>query len=58
MEKNLFKKITKKAAESVMSSGPYEWPPSCIVFAYQPMRPEQKDVQCDSTNAPENKEDN
>ena len=40
MEKNIIKKIAQKAAVSMMSSGPYEWPPSCLIFTYQPVRPE------------------
>lgn len=55
---NNIKKAAKLIATKVISSGPYEWPPSCILFAYQPMRPEQKTAQCDNTDAPENKEDN
>ena len=58
MKEIMTKKAIKMVATAVASSGPYEWPPSCIFFTYQPMRPEQKDEQCDNTNAPESKADN
>lgn len=54
MEKNAIKKITKKAVASLMSSGPYEWPPSCLIFAYQPVRPE-KNSQCNNLSTPQTK---
>lgn len=58
MEKNIIKKITEKAVASVMSSGPYEWPPSCIVFAYQPMRPKRKNAKCNDTKFPKKEDHN
>lgn len=58
MEKNIIKEIAKKVTSSVLSSDPYEWPPSCIVFTYQPVRPEPKNVQGDNTHASENKDGN
>ena len=50
MEKNVVKKIAKKVAEGMISSIPYEWPPSCILFSYQPMRPEHQNVHVENTD--------
>ncbi len=58
MKEKMTKKVIKMVATAVASSGPYEWPPSCIFFTYQPMRPNQKDVHCNNTNTPVSKEDN
>lgn len=57
MEKNLIKKIVQKAVALVTSSDPYEWPPSCIVFTYQPVRPKQKNLQCEKPDTSESKEE-
>lgn len=45
MKNNKIKEIAKVVTSTVMSSIPYEWPPSCILFAYQPVRPEQQNAQ-------------
>lgn len=58
MKNNKLKEIAKMATAAVMSSGPYEWPPSCLLFTYQPVRPELKNVQRENVNAPESKEQN
>lgn len=58
MKKTMIKEIAKKVTATVMSSGPYEWPPSCILFTYQPVRPEQKNAQCCNMNTHENREEN
>ena len=47
MKHNGFKEIVKMVTSAVMSSGPYEWPPSCLLFSYQPMRPNQEPAPCD-----------
>ena len=57
MERNIVKKIAKKAAEGMMSSIPYEWPPSCILFTYQPARPTQKIAQAENAGTSETRED-
>lgn len=58
MKEKMTKKAIKMVATAVASSGPYEWPPSCIFFTYQPMRPERKNSQCNNPNATESKEEN
>lgn len=35
-----FKKIAENLAAKMISHDAEEWPPSCIFFAYQPVRPE------------------
>lgn len=57
MEKNVVKKIARKAIEGMMSSIPYEWPPSCILFSYQPMRPEQRNVQVENAETSKTREE-
>lgn len=56
MEQNAIKKVTKKVVASLMSGTPYEWPPSCLIFAYQPVRPE-KNAQCENLGAYKAKEE-
>lgn len=57
MKKDIIRSISKKITSAVMLSGPYEWPPSCLLFAYQPVRPEQKPAQCENSDASETKEE-
>lgn len=57
MKKGRIRSISKKITSAVMLSGPYEWPPSCLLFAYQPVRPEQKPAQCQNLGASETKEE-
>lgn len=45
MEKNIIKNIVKKVTTSAVSSSSTEWPPTCLLFAYQPMRPISQDHQ-------------
>ena len=56
MEKKAIKKLAKKAIVSLMSGTPYEWPPSCLIFAYQPVRPE-KNTQCENLSTLQTKEE-
>lgn len=58
MKNSKIKDMAKVLISKMTSDIPYEWPPSCLVFTYQPMRPEQKNVQNDNTHAPENKDGN
>jgi hypothetical protein len=55
MKEKIIKKITKMIATEVVSSGPYEWPPSCLFLTYQPIRPDQGDIQHNNSNAPKSK---
>lgn len=57
MKNNTIKNLAKQITSTVLSSGPYEWPPSCLLFAYQPVRPEQKAVQCKHAGTSEHKDE-
>lgn len=61
MEKNIIKNIVKKVTTSAVSNSSAEWPPTCLMFAYQPMRPISQNIQqcCKDTHeqdCPENAE--
>ncbi len=43
--KNERKKLIKAAAKAMIIWDLTEWPPGCVGFAYQPMRPAHKPVE-------------
>lgn len=57
MKNRKIKDIAKVVTSAMVSSGPYEWPPSCILFSYQPLRPEQENVQRSNLNTCKGKEE-
>ncbi len=57
MKNSKIKDMAKVLISKMTSDIPYEWPPSCLVFTYQPMRPEQQNIQCDNVDASKAKED-
>ena len=40
--KSVGKKLIKVAAENMIRRDMRKWPPDCVGFAYQPLRPEKK----------------
>lgn len=46
MKNKIIKEVVKVIATDMVSSDPYEWPPSCIFFSYQPSRPHKTEEQC------------
>lgn len=34
--------LLKRAVRVMLESDPGDWPPKCLTFSYQPMRPQQK----------------
>ena len=53
----MIKKVIKKMATSLVTNVPYEWPPGCLFMIYQPVRPEQKNVQSENSGTCEKKEE-
>lgn len=50
MKDKLIKEVTKVIATAMLSTDPYEWPPSCMFFSYQPSRPEKLTTLSSNTN--------
>lgn len=57
MKEKMIRKITRKMATSLVSSGPYEWPPGCLFMIYQPVRPEHKNVLSEDVSSSQTKEE-
>ena len=57
MKERMIKKVIKKMATSLVTNVPYEWPPGCLFMIYQPVRPEQKNVQSENSGTCEKKEE-
>ena len=58
MKNKLIKKVTKVIVATMLSTDPYEWPPSCMFFSYQPSRPEKLITPSSNANAYDNKNEN
>lgn len=58
MKNEKIKGIAKAVATAAMSHDTYEWPPSCLLLTYQPMRPEQRNVLCENMNKQEHLSEN
>lgn len=37
------KNLSKKLASAMIANDSDEWPPDCIIFTYQPIRPKKED---------------
>lgn len=35
-------KVIKKMVSQMVATGPGDWPPVCVVFTYQPQRPQKR----------------
>lgn len=44
--------MLKNAVKSMITLELTEWPPNCVGFAYQPMRPEHKPVEPNGKQTP------
>ena len=58
MKNELIKKVTKVIVATMLSTDPYEWPPSCMFFSYQPSRPEKLAASSSNANTYDSKNEN
>ena len=56
--KQIVQQVAKKMVASAIDGEPREWPPSCGIFAYQPMRPERKADNSDCAEVTNNEKEN